>query len=317
MNKILLFALAFFMAINASAQKTATATRATTLQTVRVAQPATTLMLACDTFLNIAAANSIVLYSGSIGYVTGHNTYLDKAKAEFFTTTATAASPATCPSVSFFFGIGKTLSATSSITAKIWAANAAGQPSTVLASQSVLISDIATDVAGNDLTNVQFLTPAVITGNFFAGFEMTYAAGDTVALLSNQDGDTMPGTAWEQFSDSTSTWHAMSETISWSFDLSLAVLPVVCTPNVGSTELSDGIKLYPNPSSGIFHFEAKTQLQNAVITIYDMNGKEVSQIAASNATTQTIDLSQHKKGVYAAKINDKDGNSAVYKLIVE
>ena len=315
MNKILLFALAFFMVINASAQKTAIATRATTLQTVRVAQPATTLMLVCDTLLNIGATDSIVIYKGTAGYVTGHNNYLDKAKAEFFATTATPGSYTTCPSVSFFFGVGETLSATSSITVKIWASNAAGQPSTVLATQSVLISDIATNVAANSLTNVQFLTPAVITGNFFAGFEMTYAAGDTVGLLSNRDGDTTPATAWEQFSDD--SWHAMSETASWSLDVSLAVLPTVCTPNVGSTELSDGIKLYPNPSSGIFHFEAKTQLQNAVITIYDMNGKEVSQIAASNATTQTIDLSQHKKGVYAAKINDKDGNSAVYKLIVE
>ena len=315
MNKILLFALAFFMAINASAQKTATATRATTLQTVRAAQPATTLMLACDTLLNIGATDTIVIYTSASGYVAGHNNYRDKAKAEFFATTATPGSYTTCPSVSLFFGAAETLSPTSSIDVKIWAADAAGKPSTVLASQSVLISDIVTDVAGNKLTKVQFLTPAVITGNFFAGFEMTYAAGDTVGLLSNRNGNSTPATAWEQFS--TGAWYAMSDPMSWPLNISLVVLPVVCTPNVGSTELSDGIKLYPNPSSGIFHFEAKTQLQNAVITIYDMNGKEVSQIAASNATAQTIDLSQHKKGVYAAKINDKDGNSAVYKLIVE
>jgi hypothetical protein len=64
------------------------------------------------------------------------------------------------------------------------------------------------------------------------------------------------------------------------------------------------INLYPNPSTGIVHFDTP----NAVsIAIVDVLGKTV--FTAQNVTKETnVDLSNLQKGVYFAKINGESGS---------
>lgn len=193
----------------------------------------------CDTLSNILAADTLTLYSFSgtaSGFVSGHNSYMDKAKAEYYV------NPLPGTQVTgglFYFGHAETLNPnTASITAKVWDATGTngvtGAPGNVLASQSVLISTIVTDVTNQDLTYVSFPVPATVTGNFFIGFEMTYANGDSVAVVTTTFNSPSGGKGWEQWSDN--SW--------WPYDSSFAngtsnvILPILCSASSGNAPVA-------------------------------------------------------------------------------
>lgn len=187
----------------------------------------------CDTLSNLFANDTLTIYtfnpaSGATGYVTGHNSLQDKGYAEYFPNTVSSQ----VSGALFYFARAKTTHpTTSSITAKVWNANGAGgSPGTVLASQTVLINTIATDVTNQDLTYVAFSSPPTVTGNFFVGYEMTYLAGDTVVLVSTQFNSPLPDYGWGE--SSASTWAIFDSTYGVGFDL--AILPVVCTGTSGT-----------------------------------------------------------------------------------
>ena len=187
----------------------------------------------CDTLSNIGASDTLSIYNSSgWGYVAGHNDYGDIAKAEFYNYTG---APVQLSGAIYGFGVGTTTSATTNVQMKVWANNA-GVPGAQLYTQNVLLQTIATDVAAGNPTVVNFTTPVAITGPFYVGVQFAYAAGDTVALITNRDGNTMPGTAWEQWSDN--TWHPFSEpSTGWGLNMSLYVLPILC-PNASSTPVA-------------------------------------------------------------------------------
>ena len=62
------------------------------------------------------------------------------------------------------------------------------------------------------------------------------------------------------------------------------------------------LKIYPNPTNGIFTIENKSIDS---ITIFDINGKVVEQInnIDKNTTTINIDISKQEKGIYFVKAN--------------
>jgi PKD repeat protein len=179
----------------------------------------------CDTLSNISATSPLYLLplDGAnpidSGYVVGHNIYLDKAKAEKFTG---AAAGANINGALMYFGKAKFANAASKIQVKVWdASGTGGAPGTQLYTQDVLINTLST----TQINNITFTTPPVVpaNGSFFVGFQITYAAGDTVALASTAD--TTVNTAWEMWSDN--TWHTF--TGAWGFDAALAIFPRVCT----------------------------------------------------------------------------------------
>lgn len=245
---------------------------------------------------------TVVLYgvsgSGSWGYVGGHNNYLDKAKASYY---ANAQGYLSCTGIDFEFGAAAAASGTSKVTCKIWD-EVGGQPGTVLASRDLLISDI---ISGSGVASVTFTTPATLSGAFFAGFEMTYVAGDTVAILTNSDGDATPNTAWEQFSDN--SWHAFDETgTSWGISVDLAIFPrvegagvaVSVTPNNptilqgNSTPLTaSGAATYTwAPPTGLSSsFGASVTASPSVTTTYTVTGTDASgQCTGTSQVTVTV-----------------------------
>ncbi len=183
----------------------------------------------CDTLTNLFANDTLTYYTynpagGASGYVSGHNSYQDKAKAEYYVNPTPGAQ---VTGGLFYFALAKTLNpSTSSITARVWNANGAnGSPGTVLASQNVLISSIAANVAAQSLTPVTFSSPATVSGNFYIGFEMTYIAGDTVVCVTTTFNSPSGGKGWEQWDDL--TWHSYDSV--FGNGMSHAILPIICT----------------------------------------------------------------------------------------
>ncbi len=165
------------------------------------------------------------------GYVSGHNSYLDKAKADKFT--GPFAANTTLEEVNLFFG-RKFTNTNGQVTARIWNANGAGgSPGTVLASQNFNINSIPVD--GNPVVWDLSSNPIAITGDFFVGITLNYWAQDTVVLLTNLNGETNPGTAWEQWSDN--SWHTYSS--AWNLNVSHAITVKLCTPQTGAPPVAD------------------------------------------------------------------------------
>lgn len=183
----------------------------------------------CDTVSNVGAIGpgGAVIYivpPPGFGYLAGHNSYDDISKVDFFTNSAPNAE---VTGAFYFFGIAKFANANSSITAAVWDnSGSGGSPGTMIASETVLISNIATDVANTLPTYVQFDPPATVSGNYYVGITFTYAAGDTVALFTDTIGSNTP-TAWEQWSDS--TWTAYTSSWGSAVDIAHLILPIICS----------------------------------------------------------------------------------------
>lgn len=204
----------------------------------------------CDTLSNIFAVDTPSIYGiqGGSGFISGHNSYGDISKAEEFSNVSNAQ----VSGAFLLFAVADYANANSTITARVWDSDGAGgSPGTVLASETLNIIDIAADVAIPDFTYVTFDPPAAVTGNYFIGISFAYAAGDTVALVTNQGDSGSPNTAWEQWSDS--SWNTYAS--AWGSEFSHFILSEICTqgscPTITvATNTTDAICTSVNGTAG-------------------------------------------------------------------
>lgn len=189
----------------------------------------------CDTITNFDLANyTPVLYSTPApgwGYVSGHNSFGDIAKADYYNYIGTNTH---VTGAAFGFAYAFTLSPSAVVTATVWD-GAGGTPGPVLGQKDILIADILAAIFAGQLTTVEFDTPIPLTSNeFFLGFTMT-AGADTVGLLTSSLGDVPAGfgTAWEL--QANNTWYNYNDTTnSWGFDATHTIIPILTSPPVAS-----------------------------------------------------------------------------------
>ncbi|WP_396145683.1 CUB domain-containing protein [Flavobacterium sp.] len=93
------------------------------------------------------------------------------------------------------------------------------------------------------------------------------------------------------------------------------------TANYNSTTLgindfsqNENIKIYPNPTSGIFSIQS-TLDENIKVQIFDILGKQVLKSFIINKGINTIDACELSKGIYQLKFNNEKGSST-QKLII-
>jgi hypothetical protein len=85
--------------------------------------------------------------------------------------------------------------------------------------------------------------------------------------------------------------------------------------SVESNDLSEGLKLFPNPTSDKITVSITEPFKNASIIFYDNMGKSVFESEISEKNT-TLDISHVRKGIYYVRIL-KDEVASVKKLIVK
>ncbi|MBN2682879.1 MAG: PKD domain-containing protein, partial [Bacteroidales bacterium] len=182
----------------------------------------------CGELSNVVGGQ--VVYTTAGGYLAGSNEYADLSKAEYFDSYA----PYTLIEGAWIRFGAVTNTTGGNITVNLWNANGGASaggdhtysPGTILATATVPLSQIETDVANGDSTYIDF--PSVtIPGNFFIGFMIpTPAAGsDSIAVFTGVQG---AGTdnGWEQWSPS--GWYSYTEA-GWGGSFNNAIFPHVCT----------------------------------------------------------------------------------------
>jgi len=94
--------------------------------------------------------------------------------------------------------------------------------------------------------------------------------------------------------------------------------PEQTTTSVKSMNTLNGLKVYPNPSNGVFQLEAQSAtIGNLSISVTDASGKLAYQSGISgNSLTNSIDLSNLPGGIYLLKVADANQLTNTFKLTI-
>jgi hypothetical protein len=84
------------------------------------------------------------------------------------------------------------------------------------------------------------------------------------------------------------------------------------TTGIKQSNLNDAVILYPNPASNSFQIDDAAITGEAIISIYDINGRSVFSKSIANKTV--IDVTNLKEGIYTVTIKTLD--SVINKKLV-
>ncbi len=294
---------------------TGSGSRASLLTNTNVNCSTPSQVLSCDTIANYTASTQLALYRPSnvgqpgTGYLAGTNSWGDIGFAEKFT--------ALQPLQKIYgaligFGYGYGFS-NATVNAKVWKADGVGgTPGTVLASKTLILSDILTDINAQNYTGVTFTNPVAInSGAYFIGIEFNNSTIDSIALYTTANGSVTTGKAYEGLSDG--SWYPFTDnTNSWGINLGLAIAPALCIDYTGiasTSQNSDAIQLFPNPSSGNISLSSDEFATEKVdIKVFNSVGSLVLNLAnvSANGKLITVDLLGYPQGLYIFEVKIKE-----------
>ncbi|MES2593102.1 MAG: M43 family zinc metalloprotease [Bacteroidota bacterium] len=256
----------------------------------------------CDTILNITSDDNLIVYnSNNWGYISGMNGYNDQAKAEKYMSSSYTYGNDIVGAYVYFYKYVYA-SAASNVNLKVWnASGTGGSPgATAIATKNVLLNSIPSTGLYPGIAYIPFSSPVPISGDFYVGVEFTspYVLGDTVALVTNSDGESpTPGTSWEKYNN---VWTTAYD--NWGINTSLYIAPVFCsiTTDIEASDV-DNFSVYPNPSNGI------------VSVMVGLNKNSDIKVFVYNSLGQLIKTADMESG-YGGKVdfNLFDTNDGLY-----
>ncbi len=180
----------------------------------------------------------------SNGFVNGPNTYGDKEKAMYFDASATANTMITQVYVGFDIAYSATPSKTVAI--KIYDGTG-GTVGAALGTSTITMGTIMSDVTANRYSLVIFPTPINLPASkkFFTSVDVSglqwpaVGVKDSLSIVSNQSGQTVPTPAWEK--QSNNTWYNYADAVnSWSLNISLLIHPFLTQAPMVATYTTSG-----------------------------------------------------------------------------
>ena len=273
----------------------------------------------CDSITNFAANATPQIYRPSevgatgTGWVSGTNSFLDKAKADKYT----ASTGLQIKGLWIYFGLISIPQANigvTGVTYKVWNANGpAGAPNTTLGSQTTTTLNIYNNLILNPSqpTYVQFPSQIAHTGTFYAGVEFDPSNGDTIAVVTNTM-NLSPNTAWEQWSNN--IWYAYDNANSWNAQMSHLMFPVLCSPTTTqdhSYPLNQfDIEVFPNPANDMLYIGLSNDVLNQQpieINVVNMLGEVVaSKKMLANSSTVSLALADLSNGLYVLEVKQNE-----------
>ncbi|GAB3705866.1 hypothetical protein GCM10027592_38810 [Spirosoma flavus] len=154
----------------------------------------------CAEITNFNGTPTVLPEPNGRGYVAGQNSKQSQAVSEFFDNSLGYSNLA---GAALRFGVAKAAKGATTesvVTVTVW--NGRGfqnGPGAILEQKDVPLKDILNDVAANRPTIVTFDRNVPLSGlPFHIGVTLPYAAGDTVALVTTKNGESLFATAWRQ-----------------------------------------------------------------------------------------------------------------------
>jgi PKD repeat protein len=253
------------------------------------------------------------------GYVTGNNSYGDKAICDFFENMQT--NLVITGMICEFSKARQAAGNNEKIPVRIWNADAStGKPGTVLATDTILLSTLVNDVANAKITNIDFKNPVTTAASFSMGIMLPVIQGDTLCFWSTSTGKLPVNTTWIQ--QSNNEWES-AKTL-WThnggpdFIISTAIYPKICLlEGTDKTVTPIPFAIWPNPASDLISI-VNQQSKNTFTTyaITDMNGKEFLKGKITDSVSTLVNISTLKPGVYIIQFT---GKSSIFstKLVVK
>jgi len=173
-----------------------------------------------------------------------------------------------------------------------------------------------------------------ITGKLFNGISEGAAFGDDLQMSSNYPLVRLKSSTGRVYYCKTTNWNrlgavrtdSLEDTATFevpaglppgSYSLVVVANGFASNPTVYNTPAgiqtisnSAGIKIYPNPSNGVFTASIKncgTEITNRIL-VYNMLGQEVYSQSNIKNSTFKIDLSTQPSGLYLYRVSDENGN---------
>ncbi|MBD2701209.1 PKD domain-containing protein [Spirosoma sp. BT702] len=154
----------------------------------------------CAEITNFNGTPTVLAEPNGRGYVAGQNSKQSQAVSEFFDNSLGYSNLA---GTAIRFGVAKAAKGAATeavVTVTVW--NGRGfqnGPGAILEQKDVPLKDILNDVAANRPTVVTFDRNVPLSGlPFHIGVTLPYVAGDTVALVTTKNGESLFATAWRQ-----------------------------------------------------------------------------------------------------------------------
>lgn len=257
----------------------------------------------CADTLRYPFTGTYTLYevsSSGAGYVAGTSSLNDKAKAEFFSASGVGRQ---LKGAWFDFAVAKQGSAPAGtqVQFKAWSNTGTGQtPGQVVGTAAVPLSQIIADVANSRSTEVMFEQPVEFGNGFYIGFELPVSPGYELALYTNENGQSTPGTAWEK--TNSGQWLPYSAANSWGLEVAHAVFPFIEVPDllskfsVTDSSICKGqtVQFRALDKANYYHWEFEggniTAADTAVVNVQYSNtgGYSVELHVASHCFSDTI-----------------------------
>jgi PKD repeat protein len=218
----------------------------------------------CDTLTNFSSTDQKVNYTiNGGGYMAGHNVSNLKGYTEYY--------PSNTPythisGVVLEFAHAEASNSTNTISVNLYSNNS-NKPGAILTSKTVKLIDIVNDVNNNRSTTVLFDTPYQLTGSFYVGYTLTYAAGDTVSVYTGKSGTITTNTSFFQFPSG--NWKDYKS--GWGENQHLKISPMISTmpsPNftITSSPALVNTNVIIDASSSVGAYAYNWTIANANIT---------------------------------------------------
>jgi len=154
----------------------------------------------------------------------------------------------------------------------------------------------------NEFVNYPLSKPIIVKDLFYIGWRQAKSGNLNIGLDKNNDSGT------QIFYNLDGTWQ-QNTSITGSLML---------RPHFGKADIITGLKIpetqiniYPNPGTGLFHINKNVE----VLSITDMNGKQIEPHFQTQNNITNFDLSGFPKGVYLVHL--KTGNTSIVRRIVK
>ncbi|MDD3878111.1 MAG: T9SS type A sorting domain-containing protein [Bacteroidales bacterium] len=298
MKKITILLLALFTVGIVSAQRTFnTETNVLSISTESFVQSKINDTLYPPSAL-LPCFDSLTIYGGTFGYVSGSNSFGDKEKAQRYVNP-----PAGTISSVLVYALAKSTTGTSSV--KIYSVDPTTKKPLTMLGQSSNVDLSA--VVVNNVTPYNFTTPVSVTADFAASVVLPTGATDTLVVVSTKNGC---------YSNDSLTWEMQSDNNWYSFvsqwtsggvgiNIDMVIFPVVQT-TVGMTDMSADnlISIYPNPANNFVSVASVNVIE--VINLYNALGQIVKSYDVQENVYE-VNVSELEKGFYYMQVQTNAG----------